>query len=442
MASYYVYSGAVGAANGTSWADAYTKLATALSGKSAGDIFYVAHDHSETTASSVTLSSPGSQTNFCKVICANQAGSVPPVAADLRATAVIATSGANNMIINGCTHFDGIIFNVGTSGSCNFIIADDNNNETIRFDNCSLRLFSGGSGSNIYWAGGGGDPNRNVLVELNNTTLSFSHASQKTINAPVLRWRNTPSAILGTVPTVLFQPATGGIVDCEGVDLSAFSGVLVGLTGNASGTQWRFVDCKLNASVTKATTNLSTMLGNGGTEVHFVRTGSSGVNYNIFKQSKTGVLNQETTVVRTGGASDGTTPIAWKVDTSASCSFATPFECPLVAIWNDTTGSSKTATIEGIWGGGAVPNDDEIWVDVRYLGDASSPQASLVSDRKATILSSAAGQASSSETWGGSTTKFKLNVSFTAQQEGWVYARVMCAKASSTFYIDPMVTLT
>jgi hypothetical protein len=35
-----------------------------------------------------------------------------------------------------------------------------------------------------------------------------------------------------------------------------------------------------------------------------------------------------------------------------------------------------------------------------------------------------------------------LNVSFTPQQKGFIYARVKCAKASSTFYIDPLVTLT
>ena len=140
---------------------------------------------------------------------------------------------------------------------------------------------------------------------------------------------------------------------------------------------------------------------------------------------------EETTIVRTGGASDGTTPIAWKIVTTANCTYSLPFECPPIAIWNDTTGSAVTATVEGIWGGGAVPHDDEIWLDVEYLGDASSPQGSFVNDGKADLLTTAANQTSSSETWGGSTTKFKLAVTFTPQQKGWVYARVKCAKASS-----------
>ena len=58
MASYYVWSGAVGAANGTSWANAYTTLAAAISGKATSDIFYIANDHNETTAGTVTISGP------------------------------------------------------------------------------------------------------------------------------------------------------------------------------------------------------------------------------------------------------------------------------------------------------------------------------------------------------------------------------------------------
>src|SRR6185436_3707180 len=119
--------------------------------------------------------------------------------------------------------------------------------------------------------------------------------------------------------------------------------------------------------------------------------------------------------------------------------YSTPFECPPIAIWNDTTGS-RTATVQGICGGGAVPNDDEIWLEVEYLGDASSPQGSFVNDGKADLLATAAAQTAASETWGGSTTDFALAVTFTAAQKGWCYARVKIGKASSTFYIDPLIT--
>ena len=127
-------------------------------------------------------------------------------------------------------------------------------------------------------------------------------------------------------------------------------------------------------------------------EVDFIRSGSAGVNYTVRRHRHTGTLTEETTIVRTGGAIRWHHADRWKVVTTANCTYSLPFECPPIAIWNDTTGSAKTATIEGIWGGGAVPNDDDIWVDVEYLGDAASPQGSFVNDGKANLLATAATQ--------------------------------------------------
>ena len=174
-----------------------------------------------------------------------------------------------------------------------------------------------------------------------------------------------------------------------------------------------------------------------------IRSGSTGVNYTVHATACLALLESRKPPSFVPAA-HATAPrrSPGRSITTANCTYSMPFECPPIAIWNDTTGSSITATVEGIWGGGAVPNDDDVWLDVEYLGDASSPQGSFVNDGKADLLATAAGQTSSSATWGGSTTKFKLDVSFTPQQKGWIYARVKCAKASSTFYIDPLVTLT
>ena len=90
------------------------------------------------------------------------------------------------------------------------------------------------------------------------------------------------------------------------------------------------------------------------------------------------------------------TPYSWKIVTTANCTFSMPFECPPVAIWVNTPGVAKTATIEGIWGGLATPNDDECWLELEFLGSASSPQASFVNDGKANLLATAAAQTESS----------------------------------------------
>ena len=436
MAILYCWSGAAGTGSGADWTNAKTTLTAAFATEVAGDTIYVAHDHAETTAASITLTSSGANNNVTKIVCVNRAGSVPPVSADRRATATVTTTGVSNITLTGVAHYDGVIFTAGNAANTANIAVTTT--QWHRFDNCSLRLGGSNalSGITIGASTAGG-----TLVEINNTTMSFTNTGQALTTYGRFKWRNTASALLGTIPGTVFvaNAARGGSVECIGVDLSAAGSgkTIVSSTGpNQAGTA-KFIDCKLDAAVTKA----AAMSSPGTWEIDFLRSGSAGVNYNVYSQRLAGSLNEETTIVRTGGASDGTTPIAWKIDTLTTCNYSAPFECPPIAIWCDTTGSAKTATIECI--GTAIATDQEVWVELEYLGSSSSPLGSFVADCAADLLTAGANQTSSSATWGGALTgKFKLAVTFTAQQKGWVYCRVKCAKASSTFYIDPLVTLT
>lgn len=437
MAAYYVWSGAVGAGTGADWANAFTTLATALITEVAGDTLYLAHDHAESTAGAISLTSNGTAALPTKVVCVNRSGSVPPVSADRRMTAQVTTTGTGNIQVSGFTHYDGIIFSAGTlTGASNITLASSSS-MALRFDNCSLRLGSTGAGKILL---GNGSASRACLNDFNNTTISFSAVGQSIELASILRWRNTPSALIGAaVPTSLFTSvaAAGGQVECVGVDLSAAGSgkTICNVSTSAIGVVFKFIDCKVNAAVTKVLAPTTP----GACEVDFVRSDASG-NYAVYRNRMQGTLDHETTIVRTGGASDGTTPIAWKVITTTTCTYTMPFECPPIAIWNDIVGLPVTATVEGI--AATLPTDQEVWLDVEYLGDASSPQGSFINDGKADLLATAANQTTSTETWGGALTgKFKLNVTFTAQQKGWVYGRIKVGKASATVYIDPLVVL-
>lgn len=438
MASYYVWSGATGGGTGADWANAYTTLTAAFSGKAAGSDFYVAHDHAETTAATITLTSNGTNAAPSKIVCVNRAGSVPPVSADKRATAQVSVTGAFVLRFNSYSHYDGIIFSSGSAANTGDIDipASSGSAATFRFDNCSLRLANTNAASKINM---GRSATFGSSVELNNTTVSFGAVGQTISLAALLKWRNTPSALLGTIPTTLFAPPSGmaGGVECVGVDLSAAGAgaTLVGSNSSVWRTTYSFTDCKLDAAVTKSVVPAS----QGTAEIDFIRSGATGVNYAVYRHRMSGLLTEETTIVRTsGGASDGVTPLSWKVITTTNCSYSLPFDCPPIAIWNDTTGSAVTATVECI--GAAIATDKEVWLEVSYLSDAGSPQGAFVTDA-ADILATAANQTSSSVTWGGSTAAFKLAATFTPQQKGWLYARVKCAKANSTFYVDPKVTL-
>jgi hypothetical protein len=442
MATYYLRSGAAGAANGTSWANAYTTLTAALSGKSAGDTIFVSEDHSETTALDLTFTSPGSAAAPCRVICVDHTGSVPPVSADRRSTAAISTSAGNDInFTGGNIIYEGIIFSAGSSSSTARIFATTSTDQSVKFKNCALRIATTSSSGNIVL---GSSSAGGSLIVLDNTTVQFSSTAQTISCTASLLWMNTPSAITGaTIPTILLSSVSGNRsarFDLRGVDLSAagsgktlFDLALSGVIEIVAS----MVDCKIDSAVTLTTRPPAR--GSGGLD--YLRCDSGGTNYKHGRVRYEGTLTEETTIVRTGGANDGTTTISWKIVTTANSNEFYPFESLPIAIWNDTTGSSVTATIEGIWGGGAVPNNDDIWIEAEYLGSSGSPLASFVNDGKADILAANAGHTSSSETWGGSTTKFKMAVTFTPQQKGWVFVRVKAAKASSTFYIDPKITL-
>jgi hypothetical protein len=255
----YVWSGATGAGTGADWANAMTTLAAALGAGNAstgpGTIAYVAHDHVESSGSTKAVNSWGLITNPTKAVCVNRAGSVPPVPADRRATAQVKTTGSFGMTFSGNTHFDGIIFIAGdAAGTANMDIHTTGGN-WARFDNCSLRL--GGSAAGNLIRAPQSTSIHGAHIELNNTTVSFANAGQSILLYDTFRWTSTPNAVLGTLPTTLFTVAAGGSqeVDCIGVDLSALTGTLVG--GTSAGTwtgagNFRFLDCKLNAAVTKA----------------------------------------------------------------------------------------------------------------------------------------------------------------------------------------------
>jgi hypothetical protein len=433
--NWFVRSLAVGTGDGRTWLNAFTTLAAALTAGAAGDKFWVSEDHAETTAGSVTLTSPGTAVSPCQIICVNHFGTVPPVSADLRTTAIIAVTGAVSLTCAGLAYCYGIGFSSGSAA----------NNATIAmtsawwsFKICSFTLNTSNNASNIV-IGGAIALSR---ISWDNCTITMGAVGQNIQHrGSYFEWKNTASAIGGaSVPDNLFgaSNSNGGNILVEGVDLSAAGSGKTLIAAMSAPARFVFKDCKLGASVTVAATPTSP----GAAETTVVRSDSSGTNYRAEKYQYMGTQSVETTTVRTGGASDGTTPLSWKIVTTANSKWVLPFEALPIAIWNDTTGSLVTVTIEGIWGSTNLPQTDDIWFEIEGLGSAASPQGSFGSGSKADNLANGTVWATSSEVWGaGSTTAFKMTATFTPQQKGALYIYVKAAKASTTFYIDPKVTL-
>ncbi len=443
MPNVYVDSNAAGAGTGADWANAFTTLAAALTASAAGDSLWVAHNHAETQATTITLTSPGTAATPSFVYCVNSAGSVPPVSADLRTTATITTTSTGDLNIGaGHTYYYGITFSCGTSG-VRTLALNKGNLSWQSYKNCNFKFGAGLSGSPVLTIGQNGATS-NAVDWYNCTFTATTTGAFIAVNECRFTWRSTASAIGGaTFSTTLFGSSspTGGTASLIGVDLSALGSgkTLVGAIGCPQ--IYTLQDCQFGSSVTVAATPTNI----GGATTYVIRSDSGNTNYNHQKYHYTGTQTVETTIVRTGGATDGTTPISWKIVTSANSKWVLPFEAIPITIWNNTVSASTfTVTMFGIWGGGAVPNNDDIWFDVEGLGTASFPLGTITTTSKADNL--AAGSPLTTDgtsVWGGSTTAFKIvSGAITMQSKGYLNIYVRAAKASNTFYIDPLVVLT
>ena len=184
--------------------------------------------------------------------------------------------------------------------------------------------------------------------------------------------------------------------------------------------------------------------------VQDVRSDSGATAYKSARYQYEGTETTETSITRVGGASDPTGQAqSRKIVTTANAQWLRPFKAEPYAIWNPTTGANVTVTVCGTVNAGALPNNDDIWIEVEYLSDTASPLGKIVTTTKASLLAANAAVASDSSTWNGGGSgagwsPFKLVAVLSAPQPGlagYLHARVRVAKPSLTVYIDPSVQL-
>lgn len=423
----------------------YATLDDALAAGAAGDNFWVSEDHAESSAASLPLACPGTKSNPCAIICVDHAGSVPPVSADYRTSATVTSTGAHEVNPSGYAYVYGITVSWGGGGANASIFRCGGGAMVWNMDTCALQCASTLSSENAGIELGHSADNSDCAFRWKNTTVKFGAEGQGITSGPpsgLLEWTSTQAAIdvTGSIPSALFlsdntlNGRTNVLI--KGVDLSGLgSGSYCGGSGFQTSIH-NLVGCKLNAAFSIGSTP-----GGATASISLVDCDSGAINYRRERWTNKGSDVIETTIVRSGGASDGTTPASAKIVTTANSSWLFPFTGIPLAVWNDTTGSNVTITVYGIWGGGAVPNNDDIWIEVQYMGSAGSPIFTVNSaNTKADFLASNAAQtADLVSTWGGGTTAFKMVVTLSSPQpamRGWIYIYPKAAKPSTTFYVD------
>ncbi len=202
----------------------------------------------------------------------------------------------------------------------------------------------------------------------------------------------------------------------------------------------KFQNCKLGSGVAMTTG----VFGQPNTPwFELDNSDSASTQYRFYRSQLLGSAQDSTSVYdSTNQATDGSTPVSWKIITGADAAYGQPFileELPVIA-WYNTTGSSVTATVE--IAGAQSLNNAQIWPECENLSTSGYPLGVATSGKVSSPLATPTTWATSSDTWSGSPANAqKMTVSFTPQLAGTVKCRVYVADPSITEYVSPRVLL-
>ena len=421
--------------NGSTWGLAKATLVGAAAIDAAGDAIYLSQSHAESGGAVVAVFA-GTMANPVKIIAGND-GAEPPTA--VSAASLISSS---SITLSGSYYLYGLTLQAATSILPNAQSASN----SVTLDHCSL-ITTGTTSGGFFSIGSANNVTQKAV--LLDCTYKFSGSSNiGCATAGVVEIKGG-SFVSGTsTPSAgVFAGAndrTGSRLLIDGLDMTNLASTVNIFRTFVSPGLFQIRNSKLPASWSGSLCNATPLATGQRFEMHNCDSGDT--NYRLWVQEYSGSIKTETTLVRTGGASDGTTGYSLVMATTANANASVaPLVSPEVSIWNDTTGGSKTVTVEILHDSATNLTDGEIWLEVQYLGTSGAPLGSFISDAKADILATAADQSASSETW--TTTGMsnpntqKLSVTFTPQEKGYIQAKVYLAKASKTVYVDPKLTV-
>lgn len=402
-----------------------------------GDTIYVSQVHAETTAAPLFFDFGGSLTAPVRFICGNDAAE-PPTAVATTATITV-TSATASIQISGSMFCYGVSF-INNGSLASPIWLHNGVNQAQIWEQCSFQINSATT-SNIFInasTASSGD------VTWRDCTVKFG-ASGSTIvsQSDVFTWEGGSVLAGGTsVANLLdFAPARCTAVTISGVDFSQLAATF-NFVGTPGGGSLLVKNCLLPASWS----------GNliSATAVYSMRcemyncNGSGGTAIALRVEDFSGIIRDESTVVRSFGANDGNNSFSWKLSANTQCNVDYgQLKTPPIAIWNDVTSVSVTFAISIMHDSVTALKDNEVWLEVEALTSSAGPKSAFITDYPASPIAASANQTSDSTTW--TTTGLTnpnqqiLQVSCVPMQRGIVNCKVVMGKASYTLYADPKI---
>lgn len=343
-----------------------------------------------TGAATAVPGSLGSQAGPICMYCVDEAGSVPPVTADLinGGSGAKETITANTISLNmyAVRHCYGVEVELVSSGGSFNINLGANSGDTF-WENCKFTMGTGMTGGASFQLNTGSNQG---TVHVKGCTFKFNNAAQSINCGSRVLMENCVFDTSVAVPNSLFIMQGAGLLGLTvvGSDLSAAFANDIFHANNFT-FQADFIDCKLPASPKYANSNFMTnIFDNAAGRVNFIRCDDGTATFKTAAFDCNGSMTTSTSIYRDTGATDGTTPYSWKLRTSVQClAPSQAFKMP--PIGSDVpSGSSKSVTVYGIMNSAAMPTNAEVYADVHYLGTSGNPTGKIKSSRVANYLTS------------------------------------------------------
>lgn len=440
MATYRVWSGASGAANGTSKTDGILTLKAAVENfaTSAWDMVLVHKTHLESLSATLTITPVAPIIIVCvdmdnsdaldEMDGTNYYIGAPVTAYEIRLT------GAQKVWAYG------LAFKLGSGGGNTNLFVGYADGGFYTLEKCKLIL----SGSQELLSFGSYSSNVNCGAHLKNCTLSFAASNNGIgVYGSVLLEGCT---ITGAgVPNPLVRAANYGArgIEFNGCDLSTITGALLGDQTNQA-LRMIVANSKIGTSAPFAT---QTVTNPGSGELFLYNCSSGDTHYGFAHYNAFGSTVADASIYANDAKTyDGTNRCSWKITSTANAAFGSPYISPWFDKYHSGT-SAITPYLECVRDGSATAyKNNEVWAEFSYQGTSGYPLASFASDRMA-LLGSSADQAASSKTgsdWTGENAtawfgKLDSGSSITPAEIGHLRARVCMAVASSTVYVDPQI---
>lgn len=418
MTDFYVDSNATGANDGTSFADAFTSIYS-VTGAAAGDRILVASDHSQSTGTNLILTPPAFTPDpqaLVLIISVNSTTEAYEPGATLTYT--------NNMRFHRAVVWVGFTFNYSTNDG---IFPDSSMNFPAFFVDCIINKSSTGAGATISGAG---------FFVFIATTFNLSQSADFWVVSStlflVMRRCTATGAMTGDWMTI--SAGTNQLVYLELDDnnfsgLSAVSGSLIEAAGGFC--VGRATNNRLPSGVDlldRGDTGIGSVLQLEG----LLTDDSSSTDplLTLRSHSTYGSMVVDESRVRSGGASDGTTPFSWRMTADAG---AAPIPgilgvmSPPISVYV-AGGSSVTVTIEvahdGVGDGTSGDlTDAELWIEGMAV-DSASPSFPAGGAFTTADFATPADLASSAASWSGTGVGTTQAISYTvtpAEDGYWTF---------------------